>query len=123
MFALPGNLSGQADNLGSALYQAVVGERLGGAFFAFAQGVQTAAQLTHRFCLGTELSDKLLYSFKTVMIGIKRGPSAGQPMKKGAVSRGTSVNMFEYSATSKGPHTGPGTFSMECIRSAEKQRA
>ena len=43
LFALPGNLVGRADNLGSALHQAVVGECFGGAFFAFAHRIQAVA--------------------------------------------------------------------------------
>ena len=56
---MPGLLFRQADNLGPALHQAVVGERLGGAFFAFAQGAEAVAQFPGGLGLAAEFADKL----------------------------------------------------------------
>src|SRR2546426_4468457 len=51
-------LAGEARDLGPALYQTVVGERLGGALLPFADGIEPVGELAGGFGLAAELTDQ-----------------------------------------------------------------
>ena len=51
-------LAGQAGDLGPALHQAVVGQRLGGALLALAEGVEAVAEFAGDLGLAAELRDQ-----------------------------------------------------------------